>query len=78
MTRGGGPPKARTTTTTRANTRDGDPDDDEMMTTMTNGADAQYSAKMAKELAEATRIVAIAKSGGQEAVASAWCSNGGA
>ena len=41
-----------------------------MMTmTMTNGADAQFTAKMAKELAEATRVVKIEKSGGQAAVA---------
>ena len=39
-----------------------------MMTTMTNSADAQFMAKMATELAEATRVVCIEKSGGQTAI----------
>ena len=64
MTRGGGPPKARTTTTKGANNNNNRAlprqIPTKMMTmTMTNGADARYSAKMAKELAEATRLVAI-------------------
>ena len=49
-----------------------------MTTTMTNGADAQFMAKMAKELAEATRVVNIEKSGGQAAIAPAWPNEVGA
>ena len=49
-----------------------------MMTTMTSSADAQFMAKMAKELAEATRVVCIEKSGGQTAIAPAWPSEVGA